>query len=138
MRNILAIIIGIIAGAFMIGLFQWIGTALFASDVPYPTTHAEWDAYVEQLPFMTRFMVIVSYAAAGFAAGTIATFIQGRAAFRPALAATGVLQLLAWMNMISFSHPFWMWLLGSLVIVPMGYVAYRYFRRKDQNDSSGI
>jgi hypothetical protein len=135
MRNILAVIAGIITGGFTIAFFQWIGTALFASDVPYPETYAEWDLYIDQLPFMSKFMVIVSYAVAGFAAGTVATFIQGRTAFRPALVATSVLQLLAWMNMISIAHPFWMWLLGSVVILPAGYFAFRYFRRRRDDPS---
>jgi hypothetical protein len=131
MRNILAVIAAIIIGGFVIAFFQWMGIAVFASDVSYPVTHAEYDAYIGQLPFMSKFMMVVSYAAAGFAAGAVATFIQGRTAFRPALVATSVLQLLAWMNMISISHPAWMWLMGSVVIVPMGYVAFRYSRRKN-------
>ena len=131
MRNILAVIAGIITGGFTIALFQWIGTALFASGVPYPQTYAEYDTYIGQLPFMSKLMMIVSYAAAGFAAGTVATFIQGRTAFRAALVTTSVLQLLAWMNMISITHPFWMWLLNSVTIIPMGYAAFRYFRRKE-------
>lgn len=131
MRNIAATLSGLIAGVFFIGLIQWVGSTLFPADVPFPEKKSEWSTYMEHVPFLAKLSVIISYAIAGFISAMVASFIQGRTLYRPALVATGVLQLLAWLNMMSFPHPGWMWFSGSLVIVPMGYFAYRFFRKKE-------
>jgi hypothetical protein len=129
MRNILAGILGLILGVFIIGSVQWLGNSLFPSDIPFPEDRNEWESYMEQVPFMAKLFVILAYAAGGFIAGIVATFIQGRRLYRPALVATGVMQLFAWLNMMSFPHPLWMWMLGSVGIIPMGWLAYRLIRR---------
>lgn len=129
MRNILAGILGLIFGVFVIGIVQWSGNRLFPSEIPFPEEREEWEFYLEQVPFMAKFFVILAYAAGGFVAGIVATFLQGRALYRPALVATVVMQLFAWLNMMSFPHPLWMWLPGSVAIVPMGWVGYRLIRR---------
>jgi hypothetical protein len=131
MRNIAATLSGIIAGVFFIGFIQWVGNTLFPANLPLPEKKSEWSTYMAYVPFMAKLSVIVSYAIAGFIAAMVASFIQGRTLYRPALVATGILQLLAWLNMMSFPHPAWMWISGSLVFLPMGYFAYRFFRKEE-------
>lgn len=130
MRQIAASITGIIAGVFFIGLLQWIGSIVFPANIPLPEKKSEWATYMNHVPFMAKLTVILSYAVSGFIASMVASFIQGRTAYRPAFAVTTVLQLLAWLNMMSFPHPLWMWISGSLVFFPASYAAYRFFRKR--------
>jgi hypothetical protein len=129
MKNILAGILGLILGVFTIGIVQWFGNLQFPADVPFPEEPEEWEFYMERVPFMAKCFVILAYVAGGFVAGIVTTFVQGRTLYRPTLVATAVMQLFAWLNMMSLPHPLWMWLLGSVAIVPMGWVAYRLIRR---------
>ena len=129
MKNILATIFGIIFGVFFIGLIQWMGTSLFPASVPFPTKRTEFQTYLEHVPTLAKWFMILSFGVGGFVTGIVATFIQGRRSLKPTLAATTLLQLLTWMSLMSFPHPLWMWILGSIVTVPMGYLAYRLLKK---------
>lgn len=129
MRNILSGLAGLISAVFATGLVQWMGNSLFASDVPFPEKREDLAQYMQQLPFMAKFFVVLGYAVGGFVAGIVASFIQGRTYSRPGIVAAGVLQLFAWMNMMSFPHPFWMWLFGSVAIIPMSWLAFKLIRK---------
>lgn len=131
MRNIIAGIIGLICGVFFLGLTEWAGNVMFPAGVPYPEKRADWDTYLEHVPFMAKLFVILAFGVGGFVAGVVATFLQGRKQYRPALVAACVLQLLAWLNMLSFPHPLWMWVSGTLIIIPMGMIGYHVTRKKD-------
>jgi len=129
MKNILASIIGIIFGVFFIGLIQWMGNSLFPAPVPFPVKRSEWLTYLEHVPLMAKWFMVLSFGIGGFIAGIVATFIQGRHSFKPMLAAATLLQLLTWMSLMSFPHPIWMWMMGSIVIFPMGYLAFRLLKK---------
>lgn len=133
MRNIIAGILGLIFGVFFIGITEWAGSSMFPADIPYPTKRVDWDTYLEHVPFMAKFFVILAFAAGGFVAGVVSTFVQGRRSYRPALVSACVLQLFAWLNMMSFPHPLWMWISGTLIIIPMAMIGYHLTRRKEQS-----
>lgn len=133
MKNITAILVGLIVGAFVISFIQWMGIVLFPSDLPLSENRSERMEYMLHLPFMAKLFMIISYGLAGFVAGTVATFIQGRTDFKPTLIITGVLQLLIWMSMTSMPHPFWMWVGGTITIIPCGYWAFWKFKREKIN-----
>jgi hypothetical protein len=136
MRNILAGLLGLIFGVFFIGLTEMAGSSLFPADIPAPVKRADWDTWLEHVPFMAKLFVILAYAVGGFLAGIVATFLQGRKSYRPALAAACVLQLFAWFNMMSFPHPLWMWASGTLIIIPMAMLGYHLLRKKNSGPAS--
>lgn len=129
MKNIAAVLIGLIAGVFVIALIQYMGNTLFPTDWPLPEKHTDWPEFMLHVPFMAKLLVIISYGLAGFVAGTLATFIQGRTDFKPTLIITCVLQLFIWMSMTNIPHPLWMWIGGTITIIPCGYWAFWKFRR---------
>ena len=130
MKNIAAVLVGLIVGVFVIALVQYMGNTMFPADWPVPEKRADWPEFMKHVPFMAKLFVIISYALAGFTAGTVATFIQGRTNdFKPTLIITSVLQLFTWMSMISIPHPVWMWIFGTITIVPCGYWAFWNFRK---------
>lgn len=132
MRNIASIFVGLIAGVFVIACIQWVGNALFPADIPFPEKRSELETYLEHVPFMAKLFVLLSYGGAAFVTGIVATYIQGRTDYRPILIATATIQLLIWMNMMTFTHPVWMWIFATLLVVPVGYLTFRKFRIKDE------
>ncbi|ASS50002.1 MAG: hypothetical protein A3D31_10535 [Candidatus Fluviicola riflensis] len=130
MKNIAAILIGLIAGVFVIALIQYMGNVLFPADLPKPEKRVDWPEYMLHLPFMAKLFIVLSYGLAGFTAGTVATFIQGRTDFKPTLIITCTLQLFTWMSMVNIPHPFWMWIFGTITIIPCGYWAFWKFKIK--------
>lgn len=133
MRNIVAILLGLIAGVFAITCIQWIGNMAFPAAIPYPEKRADLVTYMEHVPTMAKWMIVCSYGIAGFVSSLVATFIQGRTNYRPALIVTATIQLLIWMNMMSMTHPAWMWILTILLVMPIGYLTYRKFRIRKTN-----
>jgi hypothetical protein len=131
MRNIAAVLIGLIIGVFVISFTQWMGNLMFPCDLPVPEKQSGWPEYMLHLPFMAKLFIIISYGLGGFVAGTVATFIQGRTDFKPILIITCVLQLFTWMSMTIIPHPLWMWIGGTITIIPCGYWAFWKFRLKE-------
>ncbi|MES2556179.1 MAG: hypothetical protein V4604_08520 [Bacteroidota bacterium] len=136
MKNIAAILIGLIAGVFVIALVQYMGNVMFPGDLPEPEKRAEWPEFMKQLPFMGKLFIVISYGLAGFTAGTIATFIQGRTDFKPTLIICCTIQLFIWMSMISIPQPLWMCIGGTITIIPCGYWAFRKFRIKKEEQQT--
>lgn len=130
MRPIVAFLVGLISGVFFIGLVELLGSLLFPAGIPLPEKRSDFAAYMEQVPFMAKLFVIIAYGAGAFVASTVTLFIRGRMEFRPALVVVCLLQLFAWLNLFQVPHPAWMWIAGSLVIVPAGYIAFLVFRKK--------
>jgi hypothetical protein len=131
MRDIIAVALGIVTGVFFIMTGETVIHTLFPVDKTDIDTIAGKEAFMDQVPFMARLLVIIGWAIAGFAGSAVTSFIQGRTSFKIPLATIGVLQLLAWMNMIMIPHhPVWMWVTGSLVFIIPGYFAYYCLRKK--------
>lgn len=132
MRNIASIFISLIAGVFVITCIQWVGNTLFPADIPFPEKRIEQKMYMEHVPFMAKLFILISYSAAAFVTGIVATYIQGRTDYRPILISTATIQLLIWMNMMTITHPVWMWIFTTLLVIPVGYLTFRKFRIKDE------
>lgn len=130
MRNIIAIIAGIIIGVFFMMTGQMLNTMTFPVDQNSLNTIAGREAYMEQMPLSAQAGQIIAWAIAAFAASAITTFIQGRNSFKVPMATITVMQIFAWMNMLLIPHPTWMWVAGSLAFIIPGYLAYYALRRK--------
>lgn len=131
MREIVAVALGIVTGVFFIMMGQTLTSELFPVDKSQIDTIAGKEGFMSQVPFGARLITIIGWAIAAFAGSAVTTLIQGRTSFKVTLATIGVLQLLAWMNMIMIpNHPTWMWVTGSLVFIIPGYFAFYSLRRK--------
>lgn len=132
MRNIASIFVSIIAGVFTIACVQWVGNALFPADIPFPEKRSDLTDYMEHVPFMAKIFVVLSYGGAAFVCALVATFIQGRTDYRPILITTATIQLLIWMNMMTIPHPVWMWVVVTLLVMPVGYLTFRKYKIRDE------
>jgi hypothetical protein len=100
----------------------------------HPSTE-ELTLYIRNIPFAHLLILTINYIIAGFAAGIISTFIQGRTDWKPMITAVGIIQLLTYLNFIFLpGHPAWMWLAVTFLYIPSGFTAYFLIRKKKQND----
>ncbi len=119
LRNVLAIVGGVLIGTVVIFVVQSISHQIYpvASDIDYNDKEA-MRSFVAGLPVGALLMVIASYVCGSFVAGMISAWVGRGARVRHALVA-GVLLLLAGiMNLVSIPHPLWFSVVTVLVFIP--------------------
>ncbi|MCW3169547.1 hypothetical protein OMO38_13555 [Chryseobacterium sp. 09-1422] len=124
LRVILGVVGGIIAGSLCIWGVETLNHILH----PYPAGMEANDmeafkSYIENLPFLGKFMVIVGYAVGALVSGFISTKIAKNG--KPTAAVICGLIFLSFTiyNMMVLPTPIWFWILGILVwtLVLAGY-----------------
>jgi hypothetical protein len=125
-KNLLAVVAGVIVGGLMVAVMEIIGHSLFPPppglDASNPASLAK---LMEQVPMGAKLSVVVAWAvgslAAGFVAGKLASFNGSTMA----LIAGGVLLCAGGYTMIAIPHPVWMVIAGLLVPLPSAYAGWR-------------
>jgi hypothetical protein len=124
LRVILGVVGGIIAGSLCIWGVETLNHILY----PYPAGMKANDmeafkSYIENLPLLGKFMVIVGYAVGALVSGFISTKIAKNG--KPTAAVICGLIFLSFTiyNMMVLPTPIWFWILGILVwtLVLAGY-----------------
>ncbi len=116
LRIILGVIAGIIAGSVCVWAIETVNHILY----PYPAgmkanDREAFKSYIENLPFLGKFMVILGYAFGALASGFISTKIAKKA--KPAAAIICGLVFLSFTiyNMMVLPTPIWFWISGISV-----------------------
>ena len=136
MKNILAVIIGIITGAFFIAISVTMARAAFPADVAFPQTIEEQKAYMQHVPTGAKVLTLIGWLFSAFITGAITSLIQGRTSWKVPVVTAAVLQLLIWMSMMGLSYPGWMWLFATLLFIPMAYAGHYFFRKRTNSFES--
>lgn len=124
LRIILGVIAGIIAGSVCVWGVETVNHILHPYPAGMKTNDMEaFKSYIENLPFLGKFMVIVGYALGALVSGFISTKIAKNG--RPTAAIICGLIFLSFTiyNMVVLPTPIWFWILGILVwgLVLVGY-----------------
>lgn len=124
LRIILGAIVGIIAGSVCVWGVETINHILYPYPVGMKANDMEaFKLYIEKLPFLGKFLVIVGYAFGALVSGFVATKISKNE--KPTAAIIGGLIFLSFTiyNMVVLPTPIWFWVLGILVwgLVLVGY-----------------
>lgn len=124
LRIILGVIAGIIAGSVCVWGVETVNHILH----PYPAGMKANDmeafkSYIENLPFLGKFMVIVGYALGALVSGFISTKIAKNGKPTAAIICGLIFLSFTIYNMIVLPTPIWFWVLGILVwgLVLVGY-----------------
>lgn len=124
----LRVILGVVGGIIASSLCVWGVETLNHILYPYPAGMKANDmeafkSYIENLPFLGKFMVIVGYAVGALVSGFISTKIAKNG--KPTAAVVCGLIFLSFTiyNMMVLPTPIWFWILGILVwtLVLAGY-----------------
>ncbi|UFH31917.1 hypothetical protein LNP04_18425 [Chryseobacterium sp. C-71] len=124
LRTILGVIAGIIAGSVCVWGVETLNHILH----PYPAGMKANDmeafkSYIENLPFLGKFMVIVGYALGALVSGFISTKIAKNGKPTAAIICGVIFLSFTIYNMVVLPTPIWFWVLGILVwgLVLVGY-----------------
>lgn len=124
LKKILAVVAGIIVGSICVWAVETLNHVLY----PYPEGMKPGDmegfkAYIETLPFLGKFMVIIGYALGALVSGFIATKISKDGKPTAALICGVIFLFFTIYNMTVLPTPIWFWILGILVwiLVLAGY-----------------
>ena len=124
LKKILAVIAGIIVGSICIWAIETLNHVIH----PYPEGMKPNDMegfknYIENLPFLGKFMVIVGYAVGALVSGFVATKISKDEKPTAALICGVIFVFFTIYNMTVLPTPIWFWILGILVwiLVLAGY-----------------
>ncbi|MGD1318472.1 hypothetical protein [Chryseobacterium sp. 2R14A] len=116
LRNILAVVAGIITGSICIWLIETLNHILY----PFPEGIKPNDiegfkSYVENLPFLGKFMVIVGYSIGAVVSGFVSTKIAKNGKLTAAAICGIIFMVFTIYNMTVLPTPFWFWILGIVV-----------------------
>lgn len=116
LRIILAVVAGIITGSVCIWGVETINHLLH----PYPEGMKANDmnafkSYVENLPFLGKFIVILGYALGALVSGFVATKVSKNGKYTAAIVCGIIFLCFTIYNMSVLPTPIWFWVLGVLV-----------------------
>jgi hypothetical protein len=123
-RRILAVIGGILVGSIGVWLMERLGHSLYPFPVGLKPDDLEgFKKYVENLPFMGKFIVILGYALGALISGFVATKIADNGKPTAAIICGVIFTFFTIYNMVMLPTPIWFWILGVLVwgLVLVGY-----------------
>ncbi|MCX8523943.1 hypothetical protein OF897_08400 [Chryseobacterium formosus] len=124
LRNILAVFAGIIAGSICIWGVETLNHLLYPFPKGMKPDNMEgFKNYIETLPFLGKFMVIVGYALGALVSGFIATKVSRSEKPNSAIICGVIFLCFTIYNMSVLPTPAWFWALGILVwgLVLVGY-----------------
>ena len=121
LKNILAVLGGVLAGFVGVMVFEMAGHLLF----PVPG-YAELDitdpealrAFAATIPLVNQIALMVGWAGAAIAAGFVARKIKGDLSLILNLIAGGIFILPSVYNLYMIPSPIWMWVIGIAVWLP--------------------
>ncbi|KIC62171.1 hypothetical protein [Chryseobacterium taiwanense] len=123
-RRILAVIAGIIVGSIGIWLMERLGHSLYPFPAGMKLDDIEgFKAYVDNLPFMGKFIVILGYALGALLSGFVATKVANNNKPTAAMICGIIFLFFTIYNMVLLPTPAWFWVLGIAVwgLVLVGY-----------------
>lgn len=121
LRSILAVLFGVIAGAFLVFLSERVSHMLFPIPAGFDPTKP---GAIAALPFGAKAAVVIAWFAGAFGGGAVASLIARRWAPAVWIVAATIL-LFAMTNFSAFPHPLWMVIASAPAAGLGGYFAVR-------------
>lgn len=117
-RNILAVIVGVIAGGAAVGVIEMLGMAVFPLPADANPQDAEWlKANIDKVPLGAMIAVTVAWFAGVLVASTVAGFVAATRKLLLAFIAGDLLLTMTLMMLVTIPHPDWMWPAGIAAVV---------------------
>ena len=120
MKNIFAVIAGLIASIIIFSLFEYLSTMFY----PFPkdldvTNMTGMKDYISTLPSAALWIILGGYAIGSFVAGLIIGSISKSPLNKLPFIAGGILTIAAIINLISIPHPVWFMIVNVLLYIPL-------------------
>jgi hypothetical protein len=127
MRQFLATVAGLAAGVLVIMLVQYIGHRIVKVEIN-ATTPEEFIEAVKNLPPKAFIPVAISHAL-GALIGMIISRRVTKKSIAPIIYVGAILTLMTLVNLLSFPHPVWFWVL-DLSLITLTSIAFIFTRKK--------
>lgn len=121
-RNILAVIIGIVLGILTIGLIESIGHNLFPvpQDIVQTAENQDTEALFALISPQMLLFVLLAYLLGSFFGGLITSLISKR--IMSSIITGGVIMLGGVINLFMIPHPMWFILVSFVVYIPFAFI----------------
>lgn len=118
LKQIIAVIGGIVVGMIVIGLTEGLGHLIFPPPAGLDLSDMEQVAsYMPDAPIISLLWVALAWVVGTFVGGAIATMIGKEFGRTPAYFVGGILSLSGILNLVKIPHPTWFWI-SILVFIP--------------------
>jgi len=134
LRNIIAILAGILLGMLTIASIEYLGQDLFPNPVNLVLDEEMYtnDLAYEMIPLPSMLMVLLAYMLGSFIAGFFSAFIGQRKSL--ALISGFILLLGGLINVLLIPHPLWFIIFSLALFIPFaffgGFVAEKFLIKK--------
>jgi hypothetical protein len=117
-RNILAVILGVIAGGIAVAAIEAAGMAMFPLPAKAEPNNAEWlKANIDKVPLGAMIAVTVAWFAGVLVASTVAGLVAATRKLLLAFIAGDFLLVMTLFTLVKIPHPDWMWPAGIAAVV---------------------
>src|SRR5262245_1408822 len=122
-RSIVSIVLGFLAGAFVVGLLEAAGHLMYPPPPDINVHNPEQlKAIIEKLPIGALIMILVAWSGGSVAAGLVDDLVAKNRNATHALI-VGCLQMLAGgVTMLMIPHPSWFIVTSFLIVVPAAWI----------------
>lgn len=129
-RNILAVLIGLLAGAIGIYAVEALGHTIYPVPEGMDPENAEAiKTYIANAPIGALLFIILSWATGALLSGVVATLVAKRTTSIPAIVCGALLMMGGIFMMVTIPHPTWFWPIVAFAFVPMAWLGFRMVRR---------
>ena len=134
LRNIIAILAGIIVGMLAIASIEYLGQDLFPTPANLVLDEEMYnsDMAYSMIPLPAMLMVLLAYLLGSFVAGFTSAFIGQRKSL--ALFSGVILLLGGLINVMLIPHPLWFMIVSLAIFIPFaffgGFMAEKFFFKK--------
>jgi hypothetical protein len=130
-RSILAVVLGVILAAIVVGLVEFIGQRFYPlPEGVDPADPEALKAVMAKAPFGMFLFVLVAWFIGTFAGGWFAAWFSGRSRTLHALVVGALLMAAGIWNMLMITSPLWFWIVGVALFLPAAYMGARLAPRR--------
>lgn len=120
LRNIAAVVAGVLAGGMAVAVIEGIAGAIFPIPIPpdQKGNIVEWlKTNMDKVPFEAMLLVTLAWFAGTLVATVIAGLVAGSRKLLIAFIAGDLMLIVTLINLFSLPHPEWMWPAGIMAVV---------------------
>lgn len=136
LRNIFAVIAGVVGGFVSIALVQSLGSTTFPDPTGLNTQDIESIRnYFGELPLGALIVILAAWAIGAFISGLIGSIVAKNKKLKTGMVSGVILLLFAVMNVVAIPYPSWFKIVGTLMFIPFAYMGAKSFHRKRKNNA---
>ncbi len=127
LRNIISVVVGLIASFLVIEAIEIIGYKLYPPTTSLNFNNPEaFKEYISSAPNSIFLLVILGYALGSLAGGFVASVIASTKKSSKAIAVGGILMGLGLFNLFNIPHPVWVIISALVVFLPFAFIGGKF------------